>query len=373
MSIIRSWIEKLDMIGPQYRFEKNDSARFKTLEGSFLSIIVIVAAIALAFQFGQDIYERQVPSVSSSREFINTSEVYFKDLPLMFSTLSSTGKNIRSDTTLDFWAEEYKFDQYLNATVTRYELVNCKEMIPKFRMHQNIVAQAVKNPFNYYCLNFIDDQKFMNEFTMPTSIFYIFNFRYCQKEERADCDHDPILQNENLVISLTYVDNFVDSKNYTHPIQPYIPLLSTTLSTSLSKLINFDFTNNEFISDNGWLIEDINKINYIQLSMKSSDVLVSKEISRNMIYQVVFSSPRIRIKEQRVYIKVQELFARIGGIANAFIIIVTAISYHYLRFKYLIDVWRNSFNMIDDDYVLSMRKDNNFIKLENVHVNKNPE
>lgn len=364
MSSVRSWLEKLDMIGPEFRFERNNSARFKTLEGSFLSLIVIVAAIVLAFQFGQDIYQRKVPSVSSSREFLNASDVYFKDLPLMFSMVSARGINLRSNTTLDFWADEFTFDENTNIKVTKYNLVNCKEMIPKFRLHKNFVAQTVNEPFDYYCLNFTENQKFKNEYTVPNSIFYRFMFRYCQKEERADCDHDPILLNDRLAIALTYVDNFVDSTNYTHPIQPYIARVVPTMSTSLTKQVYFDFTNNEFVSDNGWLLEDINTINYVQLSTQSSDVLVSKE-SDNLVYQVTFRSPRLRVKDKRVYIKVQELFARIGGIANAFIIIMSVTSYHYLRFKYLMFVWKNSFYMIDDDYVMRMKKEKNSFKLEN--------
>lgn len=369
MSIIRSWLEKIDVIGPEYKFEKNNSARFNTLEGSFLSLIVIVAAIVLAFQFGQDIYQRKVPSVTSSREYIDASDIYFKDLPIMFSLVSARGMNIRAKTTFDFWADELKIDEKSNLEVTRHQLVNCKEMLPKFRTHQNIVDQIVKHPYyDFYCLNFTDDQKFRNEYTTPDSIFYNFNFRYCTKEDRADCDHDPVLQYELLAIVTTYVDNFVDPKNYTNPIQPYIARVTPTMSNSLTKQIYFDFTNNEFISDNGWLLEDINKINYIQLSIKTSDILLTND---NFIYRAIFSSPRLRLKEQRVYIKVQELFARIGGIAHAFIIIMTAASYHYLRFKYLIFVWKNSFYMIDNDYVMTMRKDNNFSIVDNALARKN--
>jgi len=41
---------------------------------------------------------------------------------------------------------------------------------------------------------------------------------------------------------------------------------------------------------------------------------------------------------QRSYLKVQELFAKIGGIANVSLIIIKALSYFYLRFNYFLYV-----------------------------------
>jgi hypothetical protein len=368
MRAIVTWLEKFDIIGPEFRFERNGSSRFKTLQGSFLSIVILVAAIVLAFQFGQDIYERKLPSISSSKEFISNSEIYMQDLPIMMAFTTASGLNLNYSSTLDVWVDEFMFDIKSKITVTKHNLVKCKDMLQKYRKYQNLAAQILTEPYDYYCLNFTEKHKIKNEFVAPDSSFFRFMVRYCQKEERSDCNHDSLLLKDRLAIALTYIDNFVDATNYTNPVQPYIARATPTMSTSLAKLTYLSFTNNEFISDNGWLIEDIETINYTQMSVRSSEVLMSKE-SYNLIYQVFLGSPRLRIKDKRVYLKIQELFARIGGIMNGFIIVMTILSYHYLRFKYLIFVWKNSFNIIDEEYVIKMRKENaylNFINKENL-------
>jgi hypothetical protein len=364
MGAILTWLKKFDIIGPEFKFERDGSSRFKTLQGSFLSIIIIVAAIVLAFQFGQDIYQRKLPSISTSREFINSSEIYMQDLPIMLSFFSDNALEINYTSTLDGWVDEYVFNDG-EFNYHRHNLVNCREMLPKFKKHQNLVAEVLSQGSTQYCLNFTENHKFQNEFISPRSTFIAFKFRYCLKEERSSCDHDPILLNNPLAFSLTYVDNFVDARNYTNPIQPYIGKILSTTSSSLAKLLYLSFTNNEFVSDNGWLVEDINEINYIQLSAQSSEILLRKE-TNNFVFQLYLSSPRLRINDKRLYLKVQELFARIGGIVNGFIIFMNILSFHYLRFKYFMFVWKNSFNIIDEEYVINMRrKDNNIMNVLN--------
>jgi hypothetical protein len=237
-------------------------------------------------------------------------------------------------------------------------------MLPKFRRHQNYVAQIVSEPYYFYCVNFTEKSKIRNEMSVANSAFFSFQVKYCEKEERNDCNHDPLLINSQLAISISYIDNFVDGTNYTNPVQSYIIREVYLMSKSLCKILTLYFTNNEFVSDGGWLLDDIKQINYIQYSDRVLHSNMSKE-SGNLIYQAYFTSSRIRIKDKRVYLKIQELFARIGGIVNGFLILMTILSHNYLRFKYLIFVWKNIFNIIDEDYVISMKKQNNFLNTIN--------
>jgi hypothetical protein len=365
MRAILAWFEKFDIIGPEFNFERNGSSRFKTLQGSFLSIIILVSAIILAFQFGQDIYQRKLPSVSTSKELINNSEIYMQDFPVMFIFTTSYGNNISLSSTLDVWAEETIFDEKSKMEIKIHNLISCNEVLPRYKKYQNLVSQLLTEPYEFYCLNFTESSKIQNELSVPNSSFFSFNIRYCKKEERSDCNHDPVLLKEPLAISLSYVNNFVDATNYTDPVQSYIVREVYVMSFTLTKVLSVYYTYNEFVSDNGWLVEDIKKINYVQFSDSLIECLMSEE-SNNLVYQVYLSSTRIRIKDKRVYLKIQELLARIGGIINGFVIAMNILSYHYLRFKYIVYVWKNSFNMIDEEYVINMiKKDNNFLNVIN--------
>jgi hypothetical protein len=94
MGAVLTWLEKIDIVSPEFKFERNGSSRFKTLQGSFFSLLIIVSAIILAFQFGQDIYQRKLPSISTSKEFINNSEIYLQDFPLIIAFTNFYAQNI---------------------------------------------------------------------------------------------------------------------------------------------------------------------------------------------------------------------------------------------------------------------------------------
>jgi len=61
--------------------------------------------------------------------------------------------------------------------------------------------------------------------------------------------------------------------------------------------------------------------------------------------------------------KVQELFAKVGGVANPFFIIIKALTMHYFRFKYIFFIKKNSIEFVNE------YKNNKPIKLIEEKVN----
>ncbi len=96
-------------------------------------------------------------------------------------------------------------------------------------------------------------------------------------------------------------------------------------------------------------------------------------------------SPNLVDKITRSYIKIQDLFAKIGGMINALIIITKLLTFHYIRFNYLInlidltkaeDSIKENSNKIKDKLLdaVSAKSDakiNNFVKINNNKPAKN--
>ena len=55
----------------------------------------------------------------------------------------------------------------------------------------------------------------------------------------------------------------------------------------------------------------------------------------------------------RSYMKIQDLFAKLGGIANALMLLASILSYHYLRFSYINFVYNHTFNLLDIEKIKS--------------------
>ena len=109
---------------------------------------------------------------------------------------------------------------------------------------------------------------------------------------------------------------------------------------NISKRYFILFNNNIFKTDNGWILEDHNISNFISFVPKVDIELISNNdisiINTKSVFitQLTFNSQRIREKINRSYIKVQDLFAKIGGIINTLFILFFIISRNYLNFNY---------------------------------------
>eukprot|EP00340_Litonotus_pictus_P010960 CAMPEP_0170539816 /NCGR_PEP_ID=MMETSP0209-20121228/104225_1 /TAXON_ID=665100 ORGANISM="Litonotus pictus, Strain P1" /NCGR_SAMPLE_ID=MMETSP0209 /ASSEMBLY_ACC=CAM_ASM_000301 /LENGTH=254 /DNA_ID=CAMNT_0010841959 /DNA_START=776 /DNA_END=1537 /DNA_ORIENTATION=+ len=68
----------------------------------------------------------------------------------------------------------------------------------------------------------------------------------------------------------------------------------------------------------------------------------------NNILSFLIDAPTLTKKTLRNYLKVQELFARVGGLANAFWIIIKILTYHFMKFKYYFFVYENSFAIVKE-------------------------
>ena len=60
------------------------------------------------------------------------------------------------------------------------------------------------------------------------------------------------------------------------------------------------------------------------------------------ISNILFDSPNVIDRITRSYMKIQDLFAKIGGMINALVIVMKILTIHYIRFNYLINLFQLS-------------------------------
>lgn len=374
MKAIFKYFKELDFISRSYSFEYNDSTIYKTHSGAFFSLITFITAFVIAMMFGREIYERKLPNVNTSLENIEDSVIYLNKFPIIFSLYNNVGKMM--DNLFDYLDVDVDFiiyDEIGGPTLAHNYSLILNDNNTYFSEFNEITQEYLKDNKgkSLYLLNFTEYDKIRNLMGGSNSSTIRFQFKFCDlADESRNCKADEEFINSIPFVMVRHVDFNIDSLNYKSPLNPYLKASFYSLAKNTQKIIYKFFLNSYYKSDNGWIFEEIEITHFYFLRYIEYDINIydSKSNIRNCL-NVLFSTEKIQNNVLRNYMKVQELFAKVGGIANAVFIIVRILSYHYLRFIYLSFIRRNSYlEMLDETKkVLNYNaKDNNV----NYNINK---
>ena len=327
------YFRKLDIFGQQISFEDNNSNKYKTWQGSILTIIIILTCSVISFLFGQEVYQRQQSNTRYSKSFLNSSIIYINESPILFTLIDSYGRMVKNPQDyVNIYNDVFSFDEFLRPTMKKYSLIPCNStIVPTFN-------ELVKNSIcelsaGCMCVDPSSNMFFKNKFGNPNSQFNHIGFYPCDPaKQKCASDADEFIK--NLFVSALVVNSFINANNYSVPVVRYLDNYAYQASTAFYKRIFLSITNNTFISDNGWLLDNFVQYEYSQVSSIKAEV---SGYIKGLTPIVAFTidSPNISDEITRSYMKVQDLLAKVGGIINALYIISSFVSYHYLRFLYI--------------------------------------
>ena len=329
-----NYYRKLDILGQDIGFEENDSTKFKTWQGATLTIIVVTLCSVIGFLFGQEIYERKVANVSYSKDMLSSGVIEVNKNPFMFGLSNRLGIPITNPQDyIDIYEDVYSMDALMKVSFKRNLMVpNCNSTtITMFNNYFKV--STLCDAGGCYCSDPKSNRTFQNLFGNPVSTFINVNFVPCDKTKRT-CAKDLELVLSNFFMNGLVINSYVKSDNYTDPLNYYVQNIVYQFSTDFYKRIYVAVTNNTFISDNGWLLENSVLLNYAQISEVRIDMLTYSK-GNTPIGAYTFHSPRLVDKIRRSYMKIQDLAAKIGGIINAMFIIINLLTIKYLRFLYI--------------------------------------
>jgi hypothetical protein len=360
-----SLFKKLDFIGPRFSFESNSSYQHQTISGSIFSLLTFLAAFIIAIMFGREVYERKIPFSNVSNEFTDNSEILLKNFPIYFSVSGVDGSEVPLSDYIDPMIEYTVIDQNSKSYYTnQIPLTVCDWNNYKnyTNMLQNLRANDSRT---YYCIGFNDTLGFKNDLGSADSSHIRVNFISCGVLFPRKCADE--LKIRNLIVLTSIIDSYVDVTDYKEPVKYYERRIAQPILYGMMKFIYISVTNDIFIGDNGWMLEDMQTLEYKKISLINNDMTIVKDGQPMNFFTAIFDSPKLRVKSTRSYMKVQELFAKVGGIANAFIIIITFLTQDYLRFKYLVFI---SSSTIDNNSSICKPDNSNLPKRDS---NKQPQ
>lgn len=338
--MIQSTFKRLDFLSVEVSLLINGYKRYKNLYGSFLSIIIISASITLAFLFGSEIYKRQVPIVSQSSEYTSSSVVKMNEY-FFFYTFKDYNEDILTNPFDYFGMISYK-ENYTNSKQIfgnypkSHNVTKCNEThfkTFKDKISDEEIDTFVKMPT--FCMNYLDnyDGYFENPYSTPNSTFLDIDISFKKYTDDAKPDrYDKIIQES--YISVYFLNSYVSSIDYNNPVKYYLDNVKQQISIRYLKRIFLEIGHSSYISDNGWILEDKSLTDFFYLSQLRYETVDRSSLYYDDICWITFSSPFIIQNYNRQYLKVQDLFAKIGGLINALIILTNLIFMHFLRFEY---------------------------------------
>ena len=332
----------LDVFGRHYLFEEDDLQKFKTCFGGVLTLLISICVIVIGFIFGKEIYERETPKVTSSDDIaaIESTLIKATDIPVIISFFKEDGSALMDvDRLLQLKSSQYCYGDNLELEIKFFPyMVDCDST--KFGIHEGYVNKTVEEwkeqGHNPKCLNVNDDFSFKNKFTARSSCFLEYEVKMCDSsKEDNNCHPDLIKLTNQIYVTARTLSSYVNPRNYTHPVVYYEETISTQIGNQFLKRTYFRYSQNILESDVGWLLESKQSVNYISLKNTQQDL---NPIVDGIMYWMDFESPPLRNRTVRIYIKVQELLATIGGLFNGLYIITSLLLFSYVKFEYYLQI-----------------------------------
>lgn len=334
MSSLSNTINKLDLFGKFYIFEEKEHHKFSTLGGITLTFIIVTTCIVMGFLFGNEIYERKKPIVNNSYERVDISRINFTDYPVFF--LFSNGASANQPLGkkyIDVSMTHTQYDENLKSSVetyTGYKGCNPNDYSDTYREIFPEILHKSSQIYEVFCINYNDGLYFQNDFLSVNSAYINFNLNLKQ----GNFTEEELKEREGIInkiyFTVTYIDSFIDSSNYSNPVNYYQVSNGIKLNYGFRQRHKLYIENTLFITNQGWIFED--SVN--QEIMKVFALEKETTTSPQNLFTLTFISKNIRTKIIRSYIKIQDTLANVGGFFNALYIISILVSKNYVDYCY---------------------------------------
>jgi hypothetical protein len=306
--------EYIDIMGPQVSLRINKIHRFKTFTGGILTMILCIISTLTFIGFGKDIIQKKLPQVNFNKLIAsdnNESVFYLTDENFAFTFVNQRNGSYVEEV-------ERKFNFYLNVydnfdtgyTDTLFKFEKCeKERISK-------ISDQLRAPSErYWCLKKNTTIEVRGVFLVGRFISTRLNVDFCENEKtnRTDCYPKEHIRSTlgNIQMHIVLDDYYTDSLNYEQPFsKTYYSDNILTTGTTFSRVM-FYFKNLEYNTDDGWILETQRK--EIRSTVESAVTTMIPDPNTNTIYSHMFVNSKWRDVYKRNYIKIQGVFAYIGG------------------------------------------------------------
>jgi hypothetical protein len=340
-------ILSLDFLGPEVQFNIKNHRIYKTKSGGIASLFLLGVAVLAFLGFGRDIFEKKQPRVTFNR-ITDDQDIQQKNLT-QSNFLFSIYDQYTDQPIPEF---DRRFEVYYDFLDFRGEGMIDKNFRNPF---EKCTREALKSyseylnmlPSSYYCFPKGSEIELMGVMSQGKSSLVRLQLDFCKNNTdvskgalKTDCytreETQKFLSSKRIQMNYIIETANIDSTNYTHPGSRYVYSNSINTNAFSWTRLNILFKKIVVDTDIGFFIEDKKKWEVIALESVTSESYYSPETDTVFSF-LIGNSPWKEIYS-RYYIKIQDIFAMMGGFLNASIIILKFVVEFTVRPK-LVDIF----------------------------------
>jgi hypothetical protein len=344
-------IKRIDIYGYKPTLYVNNSTKLSSPIGGIFSIILILLTIVGTILFGQEIWLKHKPTTNTSTSFnSNPKSINCLNESQFFIALRDPTKN----GILFINEKVYKLEAYLltfNSTlgVNVQVPINTEQCTKDSFTSENFEIFKNLEYSNAYCLSQKQniDIKLKNLYNTINSTNIYFKLRQCMNStDNNSCSPqnviDTYLSSTNLAIYA--IDNYVQTKDYLNPLKKGFQNYFFRVSLQTLNGIQLYLRDVVFISDIGLIAEELS---YIYGFRHDSYFYNPGGPQGKYFVQLGINySPTVETN-YRVYMKLQDLAAQIGGLLNLLMLIGRILLELYYTNSYKLYLYNSLFHCVE--------------------------
>lgn len=320
-------VKNFDLIGPELKISINGDARLKTKVGGLLTILWIALSILAFCAFGRDILEKKNPQIQLNTK-VNADRTFnynSNNFTIMFAITDNVNllpiKDIEKKMRLYFNVRNTNATKSVNSSETtlidvNHDLIPCNSSIVLPGAQNNLLVDVS----NYWCVPPNLKYKLVNGLGEGTSQWFRIQMEICVNSTKNNNGCLPLekIYKEFTTINVHYVISniIIDGYDYLNPgKENYISGLIKGGSNTWSRNIYW-FKGVYYNTDESWILESNRLQTYFQNSLIEAQLY--SQPNTNVFFSHLISIVQLGDYYNRNYIKIQGVFAYIGGFISFF-------------------------------------------------------
>ena len=342
-------------------FLKKD--KFSTKLGIFSSWVVIALTMVTFFNFGSNMIKHENPNFFLS-QIVTPDPENFELHPENFffafglQNLKNKSQHFIDETIYTVQViKRTKIEgnimlQYLNTSTCDADKVPDINDLKDYFIRNNVGK--------LYCIQNYSDIVPELKSTWDGTFYknVLVNVLACKNDSnKNDCQSPETIKNTlNSANFAMYMTNLaVDSNNYENPIAYYGKQIYTPISSTTLTYIELLFAHLEFLTDDGFLFENIKETKTVNF-VSSRQILT---FNNETIMQLDLKLDKIKTTYKRKYDTIQEVAANIGGIIQAIMIVMNFIVPSLANLDFRQTLANTLFYFDNNDYHVKFSKGTN--------------
>jgi hypothetical protein len=323
---MKELLKALDIIGPHVTLTIEKKRYFKSVEGGVLTIVFAFLSILAFIGFGRDIVDKKIPQVNFNQQPDTNATLNITEETIIFAIVDQITLTELPDFTRKLFPYFHWIEVRGNNLATIYHpvpAVKCDVVIlNKYR------SQLIVPDYNYYCLPKGTHLQVKGNELQSQYNYLRLNVDICKNTtEVSNCLADDYIRSSIGRLKMHYLitDAYMDSYNYTEPgvVSTFVNFPISNINTFSRQVIYYKSV--EYNTDIGWILEETQVKTY--KALYRVDQLFIPIINTTTLFSHLFANSFYKDVYDRQYIKIQGVFAYIGGFISLSLQIMTLVTH----------------------------------------------